>query len=53
MSGKLFDALIVGAGPAGRAAALALGPLYLTAIVLNSGHFRNANVTAMHTVPSQ
>lgn len=53
MSGKLFDALIVGAGPGGLAAALALGRLCRTAIVFDSGQFRNANVKAMHTVPSR
>lgn len=53
MSGKHFDALIVGAGPAGLAAALALGRLCRTAVVFDSGQFRNANVTAMHTVPSR
>jgi len=53
MSSKLFDALVVGAGPAGLAAALALGRNCRTAIVFDSGQFRNSNVTAMHTVPSR
>jgi thioredoxin reductase len=49
----LFDALILGAGPAGLSAALALGRVTRSALVLDSGVFRNAGVTAMHTVLSR
>lgn len=49
----LFDALIVGAGPAGLSAALALGRVCRSALVLGSGVYRNAGVTAMHTVLSR
>lgn len=50
---KLYDALIVGGGPAGLAAALGLGRLRRSAIVFDSGAYRNAGITAMHTVPSR
>ncbi|KAJ5674044.1 FAD-dependent pyridine nucleotide-disulfide oxidoreductase, partial [Penicillium macrosclerotiorum] len=46
----IFDALIVGGGPAGLSAALALARVQRTALVFDSGHYRNEKVTAMHTV---
>ncbi|KAK0638013.1 Thioredoxin reductase tcpT [Lasiodiplodia hormozganensis] len=49
----LYDALIVGGGPAGLAAALALGRVCRTALVFDTGVYRNAGVTAMHTVLSR
>lgn len=49
----LFDSLIVGGGPAGLSAALALGRVARTALVIDSGLYRNEGVTAMHTVLSR
>ncbi|KAL1622601.1 hypothetical protein SLS56_008712 [Neofusicoccum ribis] len=49
----LYDALIVGGGPAGLAAALALGRVCRTALVFDTGVYRNAGVSAMHTVLSR
>ena len=49
----LYDALIIGAGPAGLSAALALGRVRRHALVLSSSIYRNAGVTAMHTVLSR
>lgn len=48
----VFDALIVGAGPAGLAAALALGRVMRTAAIFDTGVFRNAKAEHMHTVPT-
>jgi len=53
MTCPLYDALIVGAGPAGLTAALALGRVRRTALVFDSSRFRNEGVTAMHAVPSR
>jgi thioredoxin reductase len=49
----IWDALIIGGGPAGLSAALALGRVCRTALVLDSGIYRNEGVTAMHTVLSR
>lgn len=49
----LYDALIIGGGPAGLSAALALGRVRRTALVLDAGSYRNAGVKAMHTVRSR
>ncbi|KAJ5591538.1 FAD-dependent pyridine nucleotide-disulfide oxidoreductase [Penicillium hispanicum] len=49
----IFDALIIGGGPAGLSAALALGRVKRTALVFDSGHYRNLRVEAMHTVLSR
>ncbi|KAM3528402.1 hypothetical protein NHJ13051_002383 [Beauveria bassiana] len=46
------DALIIGAGPAGLAAALALARQLHTAVVFDSLLFRNARSTHMHTIPT-
>jgi len=53
MTKLVFDALIVGGGPAGLSAALALARVQRTALVFDSGHYRNVGVTAMHTVLSR
>ena len=42
MSFKLYDALILGAGPAGLSVALALARVKRTALVLSHNHFRNS-----------
>lgn len=50
---KLFDALVIGGGPAGLSAALALGRVCRSALLFDSGEYRNRGVTAMHTVLSR
>lgn len=49
----IYDALIVGAGPAGLSAALALGRVNRSALVFDSGVYRNDGAAAMHTVLSR
>ena len=44
------DVAIVGGGPAGLQAALTLGRIHRTAVVLDDGTYRNATVTHMHNV---
>lgn len=51
MNHPLVDVLILGAGPAGLAAAQALARQLHTAIVFNSSQFRNGNAKHMHNVP--
>lgn len=50
---QIVDALIVGAGPAGLNAALALARLQMTALVFDSSCFRNEGIKHMHTVASR
>ena len=47
---KIYDALILGAGPAGLSAALALLRVKRTALVLGEGAFRNEGIEEMHNV---
>ena len=47
---KTYDALILGAGPAGLSAALGLARVKRTALVLSSNTFRNDGVQEVHTV---
>ncbi|KFY34303.1 hypothetical protein V494_06875 [Pseudogymnoascus sp. VKM F-4513 (FW-928)] len=49
---QLVDALIIGAGPAGLSAALALARQLHTAVVFDSSLFRNARSAHMHTIPT-
>jgi gliotoxin/aspirochlorine biosynthesis thioredoxin reductase len=46
----IFDALIVGAGPAGLAAALTLARLHHSVIVFGSGSYRNADAVHVNMV---
>jgi thioredoxin reductase len=46
----LFDALIIGAGPAGLSVATGLARQLHTAVVFDSGVYRNARATHMHNV---
>lgn len=48
---KLYDVLIVGGGPAGLAMAVGLARQVYSALVLDSGEYRNARAAHMHTVP--
>lgn len=50
-SPKLFDVLIIGGGPAGLSIATSLARQTHTALVLDSGIYRNAVAKHMHNVP--
>jgi thioredoxin reductase len=50
MSTKIYDALIIGGGPAGLAIASGLARQVYTALVLDSGSYRNARAMHMHNV---
>ena len=43
---KIYDALIIGSGPAGLSAALALARVHRTCIVFSNAHYRNKGATA-------
>lgn len=45
-----FEAIVVGAGPAGLAAALTLGRMRIRTVVFDSNQYRNSAVHEMHTV---
>lgn len=46
----MYDAIIIGGGPAGLQAALTLGRMHRTALLLDSGEYRNGPVAHMHHV---
>ncbi len=46
----MYDALVIGGGPAGLQAALTLGRMHRPALLLDSGTYRNAPVDAMHNI---
>jgi thioredoxin reductase len=48
---KLYDAIVLGGGPAGLSIAVALSRQLYTALILDSGVYRNAPAKHMHTVP--
>lgn len=50
---QIYDAIIIGAGPAGLNAALAFARTLSTALVFDSHEYRNAGITHMHTVASR
>ncbi|KAF2728755.1 FAD/NAD(P)-binding domain-containing protein [Polyplosphaeria fusca] len=49
----LLETLILGAGPAGLAAALLCARGRISALVFDSQSYRNAGITHMHSVPSR
>ncbi|MHC9046207.1 NAD(P)/FAD-dependent oxidoreductase [Microbacterium saperdae] len=46
----MYDAIVIGAGPAGLQAALTLGRMHRSALLLDSGEYRNGTVLHMHNV---
>ena len=46
----MYDALVIGGGPAGLQAALTLGRMHRPTLMLDSGAYRNAPVDAMHNI---
>ncbi|KAH6623970.1 hypothetical protein F5144DRAFT_495733 [Chaetomium tenue] len=50
---KVYDALIIGGGPAGLSAALALARVRRTSILFDSGDYRNQGTQAMHSFLSR
>lgn len=44
----MYDALIIGGGPAGLQAALTLGRMHRTAVLVDSGRYRNGTVEHAH-----
>lgn len=46
----MYDAIIIGAGPAGLQAALTLGRMHRPTLLLDSGEYRNGTVLHMHNV---
>jgi thioredoxin reductase len=52
MAALLRDVLIIGGGPAGLAVATGLARQLYTAVVFDSGVYRNARTQHMHNVPT-
>ncbi|HXH78330.1 NAD(P)/FAD-dependent oxidoreductase [Nocardioides sp.] len=46
----MYDALVIGGGPAGLQATLTLGRMHRSTLMLDSGTYRNAPVEAMHNI---
>lgn len=46
----MYDALVIGGGPAGLQAALTLGRMHRPTLLLDSGSYRNAPVGHMHNI---
>ncbi len=44
----MYDALVIGGGPAGLQAALTIGRMHRTALLVDSGRYRNATVEHAH-----
>ena len=51
-TGALFDVLIIGGGPGGLSTATGLARQLYTAVVFDSGVYRNARSQHMHNVPT-
>lgn len=52
LASSVVDVLILGGGPGGLSAALTLSRLLHTAVLFDSGSYRNSLAKHMHTVPS-
>lgn len=46
----MYDAIVIGGGPAGLQATLTLGRMHRPTLMLDSGTYRNAPVDAMHNI---
>lgn len=46
----MYDAIVIGAGPAGLQAALTLGRMHRSTLLIDSGEYRNGTVLHMHNV---
>ena len=46
----MYDAIVIGAGPSGLQAALTLGRMHRSTLLLDSGEYRNGTVLHMHNV---
>lgn len=46
----MYDAIVIGAGPAGLQAALTLGRMHRSTLLLDSGEYRNGTVLHMHNL---
>ena len=46
----MYDAIAIGAGPAGLQAALTLGRMHRSTLLLDSGEYRNGTVLHMHNM---
>ncbi len=46
----MYDAIVIGAGPAGLQAALTLGRMHRSTLLLDSGEYRNGAVAHMHNM---
>ncbi len=49
----MYDAIVIGAGPAGLQAALTLGRMHRSTLLLDSGEYRNGTVLHMHNVVAE
>lgn len=49
----MYDAIVIGAGPAGLQAALTLGRMHRPVLLLDSGEYRNGTVLHMHNVVAE
>jgi thioredoxin reductase len=49
----MYDAIVIGAGPAGLQAALTLGRMHRSTLLLDSGEYRNGTVLHMHNMVGQ
>lgn len=49
----MYDAIVIGAGPAGLQAALTLGRMHCPVLLLDSGEYRNGTVLHMHNVVAE
>jgi len=46
----MYDVIVIGGGPAGLQAALTIGRMHRTVLLLDSGEYRNATVAHAHNL---